>query len=134
MLEKERKLTKKRVFVLLMAMVMCLGASVSVLAATRTGSILGLNYTFEGSYTAHTFKGKTEVENLAKNPASYVDVKIINGTVTMEYIKVYGYIGNKAEGFYKWANGSAGWKIFHSTVSKGNGSTTSVYQGGYTLY
>lgn len=134
MLEKEKKVRGKKMYVLLMAMVMCIGMCVSAYAGVRTGSVMGLDYIFVGTYNNKTLQGATGCDNIAENLSSYVSVEFRYKNVTIYQDLTYGKYGTEAYLCQPIGETSSNWRVYNSMTSKKTSSSISVSAGGYSFY
>jgi len=137
MLEKERKLKGKRILALVLTLMLCMGACVTVFAATsapRKGELYGMDYEFNGWSKGTYLNGSTEAD-IWENGYSYVKVVFQKNLVDQNCDICVGARGNYVElcQDIKTTNMS-NWRVHNSAKSKQTFNGLSLYAGAYSFY
>ncbi len=136
MLEKEQKITKKRMLTLMLTFALCIGACMTVFAyrIERTGEISGMSYTIIGEHSDNVLSGITEA-NIFNNKYSYVRVRFYyNGVVVGSAEK--SNVGGTQRVTLKRTIGSNrnNWRVYNTAKRTYPSGTSAVVAGGYTIY
>ncbi len=134
MLEKRKNFSKKWITIF-SAMALCICMSITAFAATRTGEICGLKYTFCGWYDTYSFLNGTTEANIYNNGYSYVKVIFQKNLVDTYTNTTLGIHGDKVTLAVNIKTGLTNWRVYHHAYDRENPySTPGLSASGYSFY
>ena len=135
MLEREKKLTNKKMLTLLLTLVLCMSTVVTAFAVTKVkkGERGVMKYTFTGTYDGYYLEGESYAA-INRNKYSSVSVKFTKNGDLKNQNKISGAKGNTVDLSDGIGDSRTGWRVTHTASSYSPTSTTTSSVIASTIY
>ena len=135
MLEREKKLTNKKMLTLLLTLVLCMSTVITAFALTKTktGYRGVMKYTFTGTHDGYYLEGESYAA-INRNRYRSVSVKFTKNGELKNQNKILGTKGNTVDLSDYIGTSRTGWRVTHTASSYSPTSTTTSSVIASTIY